>query len=129
MDGFREVNDRLGHAAGDAMLVEAAARIQRSIGPTDVVGRVGGDEFAILHEHAVTGSSAEALTERVLAGLRGPHTVNAQEAVLSTSAGLVVSPAAGILPDDLMRSAEAAMHAAKRQGRDRWICTDARATA
>jgi diguanylate cyclase (GGDEF)-like protein len=109
------------------MLVEAAARIQRSIGPTDIVGRVGGDEFAVLLEHGATASSADALTERILAGLRGPYTVNADEAVLSASAGVVVSPAAGMLPDDLVRSAEAAMHAAKRQGRDRWVRMDARA--
>jgi GGDEF domain-containing protein len=76
-------------------------------------------------EQPVTSAAAENLAERILADVRGSHTVNGQPAVLSASIGLVVCPAAGMLPDDLMRTAEAAMHAAKSQGRDRWVRMDA----
>lgn len=129
MDNFREINLWLGHAGGDAMLVEAATRIRRSVRPNDIVGRVGGDEFAVLIDQPVTLAAAESLAERILVDVRGLHTVNGQPALLSASIGLVVCPAAGMLPDDLMRTAEAAMHAAKRQGRDRWIRMDAPAAA
>jgi diguanylate cyclase (GGDEF)-like protein/PAS domain S-box-containing protein len=124
LDDFTAVNDAFGRAGGDALLVEATRRIQRAIGPDDLLGRVGGDEFAVLVERPTSPWAAELVADRILAELRRPHVINGEPASLRASLGMVVSTAARILPDDLLRTAEAAMRQAKREGKDRCVRTE-----
>jgi diguanylate cyclase (GGDEF)-like protein/PAS domain S-box-containing protein len=115
LDGLRAVNLAEGRGRGDAQLVEAAATVAGALRPGDLLGRIGGDELAILLGPPVSVDAADALADRILAFLRvAPVT-------LTTSIGTVVSPTGNHSPDDLLRTATAAAVEAKRLGRDRWV--------
>lgn len=119
IDAFREVNERLGSQVGDRILVEARARIQGEVGPTDIVGRVGGDEFAIV----VTGidrNGAELLAQRLLAVLSEPFQLMESVVVLTASIGLVSSDDVTADPQTVVRSATVGMQAAKEAGGNRF---------
>ncbi len=119
LDHFKKVNDIYGHAAGDTMLREVAARI-RSVSPeTACCTRLGGDEFAIL----LTGKSARSenvtrMAEILLAALKRPYDLEATTAMTSVSIGLATAHGHDSHPESLMRRADIAMYKAKRQGRD-----------
>jgi ribonuclease P protein subunit RPR2 len=113
LDGFKEVNDTRGHAAGDEVLREVARVLARSIRPEDGAFRLGGDEFGIV----VAGrrAAAERVGERIRRGLREHRRAQ----VPTVSGGVAVTPADARSPDELMRKADAALYAAKFAGRDR----------
>jgi diguanylate cyclase (GGDEF)-like protein/PAS domain S-box-containing protein len=117
-DRFKTVNDGLGHAAGDAFLVEAAGRLNRSVRAGDTVARHGGDEFTVLLEDLDSPVLADEAADRILAVLREPITVDGTELRLSASVGVALS---GDLdePEELMRAADLAMYQAKNTGRGR----------
>lgn len=120
LDGFKEVNDRYGHKAGDRLLIEAAGRLSHCIRAGDTVARLGGDEFVLLLTDIVEKAECESILERVLRTLANPYTLNGEpELGISASIGVTLFPADDSDPDTLLRHADRAMYAAKKAGRNR----------
>jgi diguanylate cyclase (GGDEF)-like protein/PAS domain S-box-containing protein len=118
LDGFKQVNDTLGHDAGDQLLQEVAQRFNGVVRSSDTVARFGGDEFALLLEE-VADHEAAALAHRLLERLATPITVVGREVVLGASVGIVLHTGAG-QSEELVRHADVAMYAAKDAGRGRY---------
>ncbi len=121
LDRFKLVNDSVGHAAGDQMLVETGRRIARLLGRDDVVARLGGDEFAVLLADAGSegGEGAVALAARILVELGRPMWVAGRELFPSASIGIALWQPRYRHGEELVRDADAAMYRAKARGRDR----------
>src|SRR3954449_7413129 len=116
LDGFKEINDSLGHAAGDVLLTLVAQRLRSCVRPSDMVARLGGDEFAILVEDAEHDVDAHALAARILASLTTPFTVDAREVYVNASIGIAAADPTVELSDQLLRNADLAMYRAKSAG-------------
>jgi len=119
LDRFKLVNDSVGHASGDEMLVEAGRRIARVLEGSDVVARLGGDEFAILAENIADAAAAEALAGRILEVLGQPMWIAGRELFPSASIGIALWQPRYRQGEDMLRDADAAMYRAKARGRDR----------
>ncbi len=119
LDDFKGVNDTLGHAAGDALLVTVAERLRASLREDDLAARLGGDEFAVLLEHAPTPVEAERAAERVLAALIAPLAVHGRAVRVHASIGVALASGGAVTASDLLRNADLAMYAAKAGGRSR----------
>ena len=117
LDRFKEVNDTLGHAAGDELLVEAAARLRGVLRASDLAGRQGGDEFLLLLDPVPRPEQAEAVAARVVDVLSQPFVLQGREIRLSASAGIALYPQDGQDVETLIRFADQAMYAAKAAGR------------
>ncbi|MGZ4482434.1 MAG: putative bifunctional diguanylate cyclase/phosphodiesterase, partial [Gaiellales bacterium] len=117
LDGFKQVNDSLGHDAGDELLRQVAERFAETVRPADVVARFGGDEFGLLLDGAGE-SRAVRVAHRLLERLGEPVRVAGRELALGGSVGIVVHQGAGD-SDELIRNADVAMYAAKEGGRGR----------
>ncbi|MPY95715.1 MAG: EAL domain-containing protein [Acidimicrobiia bacterium] len=117
VDQFKVINDSLGHAAGDQLLVLLAERLRRGLRPTDTVARFGGDEFVVLCE-ALNRGEAAALAQRLCESLAEPVLVDGAELVVTVSAGLAMA-SPGQTAESLLRDADAAMYRAKERGRGR----------
>jgi diguanylate cyclase (GGDEF)-like protein/PAS domain S-box-containing protein len=120
LDDFKRVNDGLGHAAGDALLVAIATRLVAATRHADTVARLGGDEFAVLLELGADGAEASAVGERVAAAFRAPIRVDGREMSVAASVGLAVA-APGDDVDVLLRNADVAMYEAKARGKSRVV--------
>jgi diguanylate cyclase (GGDEF)-like protein/PAS domain S-box-containing protein len=120
LDRFKVINDSLGHAAGDHLLVQVAQRLQACIRTTDTVARLGGDEFTILLDDTSDLAGAVQIAERIVAALAAPFTLNGHELFITTSIGIVLSTPGQDSSDDLMRNADIAMYQAKAQGKARY---------
>jgi diguanylate cyclase (GGDEF)-like protein len=118
LDSFKNVNDSLGHAAGDELLVLVAGRLRRWLRPSDTAARFGGDEFAILLEDLDTTNAAQVVAQRVLDSLREPFAIQGQEILVGSSIGIASSAHPG--SDDLLRNADLAMYRAKGLGKGRF---------
>jgi len=122
LDGFKLVNDSLGHAAGDEILRQVARRLEAAVGHDGMLGRHGGDEFALVATDldGADGSerlaNAQALATRVLRALRDPLSIDGTEFALDASIGVAVHPDHALTPDDLLRRADTAMYQAKATG-------------
>jgi len=119
LDDFKAVNDTLGHAAGDALLVEFARRLSDAVRPGDVVARLGGDEFAIIVRGVGNRQGSRVMAHRLLRDLCRPVTIDARDVPCNCSIGLADSPLDGIDADELLRDADLALYASKRSGRAR----------
>lgn len=120
LDGFKQVNDRLGHGAGDAVLREVGARLANCVRGNDVVARLGGDEFAAALPAATDGSvDPEALANRIIAAIREPITVMGEPVAIGCSVGIARWPENGATLADVIRRADEALYRAKREGRNR----------
>ena len=119
LDRFKLVNDSVGHAAGDEMLVEVGRRIARLLREGDVVARLGGDEFAVLLGDASDQAAAQAVVSRILADLGRPVWIAGRELFPSASVGIAMWQPRYHHGEDLLRDADAAMYRAKALGRDR----------
>jgi diguanylate cyclase (GGDEF)-like protein len=116
LDRFKEVNDTLGHQAGDELLLEVGRRLRHAKRATDTVARLGGDEFALILPAVVDLRAATRLATEVLAGVEGPMALQDQTVDIGASIGLAVYPEHGDDVDELLRCADIAMYAAKRGG-------------
>jgi len=115
LDSFKQVNDLLGHASGDLLLVQVAERLRESVRPTDTVARLGGDEFAVLLENADDATAVD-VARRVTANLRAPFIVDGHEILVRGSLGLAVASSDVRHADRLLRNADLAMYRAKAAG-------------
>ncbi|MBC7520331.1 MAG: EAL domain-containing protein, partial [Sandarakinorhabdus sp.] len=116
LDHFKAVNDRLGHAAGDQLLREAAVRMRGAIGGNATLARLGGDEFAVLLADAVPARVAS-VAEAVVASLAKPFSIEGQPVTIGASVGTAIGPGDGAALDKLLKSADLALYEAKRAGR------------
>ncbi|HMR30955.1 MAG TPA: EAL domain-containing protein [Geminicoccaceae bacterium] len=118
LDRFKEINDTLGHPAGDALLVEVAARMAGHLRRGDTLARMGGDEFAILQEDVESPEEAAALADRILAAIAEPFRIESHHVVTGASIGLAFGPADGTDVAELVRHADLALYRAKSDGRN-----------
>ncbi len=112
LDGFKKVNDSLGHAAGDELLVACAARLATCVRPGDTIARLGGDEFAVLLEGIAGLADAEHIAERIACAVRASFTIHGREIFVGVSTG-IAEIAPGLTPDEVLRNADLAMYFAK----------------
>ncbi len=120
LDGFKPINDTLGHAAGDQMLVEVSHRLKQCMREDDLVSRIGGDEFVIVASGLPNRAFIEKLCERLLNSLRKPVLINKHEVSVGCSIGIVSAPEDSCQADDLLRFADIALYEAKASGRNTW---------
>jgi diguanylate cyclase (GGDEF)-like protein/PAS domain S-box-containing protein len=118
LDGFKMINDTLGHDTGDLLLADVAHRIEHNLREGDTAARLGGDEFAILIEDA-SPDDATAMAARILDALREPFVVEGRELFVRISIGIADNHADALDADELLCRADIAMYAAKARGRDR----------
>ncbi|MEY2567315.1 MAG: hypothetical protein QOE35_1844 [Actinomycetota bacterium] len=120
LDDFKMVNDSLGHATGDQLLVAVAARLQSSLKGGDTLARFGGDEFAVLLEDGDAATAAERVAQRVQDVMREPFGVGEEDVPVHVSIGIAVGRAGEDTPNGLLRDADLAMYVAKRNGKARF---------
>jgi diguanylate cyclase (GGDEF)-like protein len=120
VDRFKQINDTLGHAAGDRSLRAIGERISASVRDSDIVARLGGDEFVALIENLGTPAALHQLAEKIIAAVAQPLQLENGELVLSVSIGVAVWPTDGRDAPTLMRNADTALYRAKNQGRNRF---------
>jgi diguanylate cyclase (GGDEF)-like protein/PAS domain S-box-containing protein len=120
LDGFKEVNDRLGHDAGDQLLQQAAHRISGRVRGTDTVARIGGDEFTVILGEVNRTSHIDILAQQILEELAKPFSILHKEVSISGSIGITLFPQDASTPDDLVKNADQAMYVAKNAGRNRF---------
>ena len=118
LDRFKQVNDTLGHSAGDALLCKVAERLQTALGPTDTVARFGGDEFAVLQGDASSVAEAETLARRIVDLVGRAYVLDGHLVNIGASVGVALCPADGTEPDVLLKNADLALYRAKLDGRD-----------
>jgi diguanylate cyclase (GGDEF)-like protein len=119
LDKFKNVNDTLGHPAGDQLLVEVGQRLRSSLRDTDVLARLGGDEFAIIQENEKNQSEgAIALALRVIGLIEQPFYINSHRVGVGTSIGIAFAPEHGVDVEILLKKADLALYAAKSGGRN-----------
>jgi diguanylate cyclase (GGDEF)-like protein len=117
LDGFKGINDTLGHSAGDQLLISVADRLRITLRGGDIAARLSGDEFAILLEDVSTLEAADLVAVRVMRTLCEPFTLRGREVIISASVGIAVSDIQDrTTPEDLLKEADGAMYGAKRLG-------------
>jgi diguanylate cyclase (GGDEF)-like protein len=120
LDDFKTVNDSFGHAAGDALLIEVASRLQAALPTEGVIARLGGDEFAVLLPDVRTLDESVAIAEQVLHAFHAPAIVAQRRLAIRASIGIAtIEPATD--PETMMRNADTAMYTAKAQGKHRVV--------
>ena len=125
LDRFKHVNDTLGHAVGDALLRETAARLKASLRETDVLARLGGDEFAIVQDRDDNQrGAASALADRIIEIVSKPFNVEGNEVNIATSIGIALAPEHATSSDGLMKMADLALYRAKSAGRNGYCFFD-----
>jgi diguanylate cyclase len=121
LDGFKEVNDRYGHAVGDALLIAVACRLRESVRENDLVCRVGGDEFVIVLP-SVSAGEAASIARRVIDEISKPFVLGpSMQSRVGISIGAACAPRDGVNADELLRSADRALYEAKRRGKGVYV--------
>jgi diguanylate cyclase (GGDEF)-like protein len=120
VDRFKDINDTLGHHAGDQLIKLVAQRLMECLRPNDFLARFGGDEFVILCAPAGVETSS-ALAERVDQAFTAPFAISGQNIRVTASVGIAIAPDNGVTADELMRHADIALYEAKGRGRDRAV--------
>jgi diguanylate cyclase (GGDEF)-like protein/PAS domain S-box-containing protein len=119
LDRFKQVNDTMGHPAGDALLVQVAQRLQRVVGEMGRVGRLGGDEFQIVIPGEYDRQRLGHIAQDIINSLSQPYSIEGQRVVISASVGVSLAPDDGVTSEALIRNADLALYAAKDGGRGR----------
>jgi diguanylate cyclase (GGDEF)-like protein len=117
LDGFKAVNDTLGHAAGDQLLIEVAARLTRLLRRSDTAGRLGGDEFVVLLDGITDADGQQTVCDAIKAAITEPFLIDGRRVVVGLSIGVALSAEGSADPDRLLREADAAMYRAKSAAR------------
>ncbi len=125
VDGFKHVNDSLGHAAGDLLLTVVGERLQSAVRDQDTVGRLGGDEFIVLVESSTDGAALESLADRMIQLLREPIELSGASASRAVTVSIGVAVGRYDAADQLLRDADLALYAAKAAGKNRYTLFDA----
>jgi diguanylate cyclase (GGDEF)-like protein len=130
LDGFKAINDRYGHPAGDALLVQVARRLEALVRSDDVVARLGGDEFIVLQTGLWEESEAELLARRIIREISKPYLIDDISMSISVSGGIAIAPKLGIELERLLACADSALYRAKVGGKSRALfCIEADAAA
>ena len=126
LDGFKQINDTLGHHSGDELLKQFAARLTATVRMTDTVARLGGDEFTILLEGLTAPElGVEAVADKIIAAIKAPFMLEENAVAVTTSIGLAIHIPGEFNAEELLRRADLAMYRAKNSGKNRW-CLDTR---
>ena len=120
LDGFKPINDRLGHEVGDRLLVMVATRLRHALRAVDCVARLGGDEFVLLLPHLLHGDECERLLHRVMEIIAAPYILQPERVSVTASIGYTLYPQDSSDADTLLRHTDQAMYAAKQSGRNRF---------
>jgi diguanylate cyclase (GGDEF)-like protein len=118
LDGFKEINDSLGHEAGDRVLQEAAGRLKHCVRKSDTVARFGGDEFSVLLPRVKREGDEAVVARKILEVVRRPVVFRGRAVTVTASVGIALYPRDGSDPDTLLNTADASMYAAKQAGGD-----------
>ncbi len=121
LDGFKAINDSLGHIAGDDLIRQASYRLENCVGGAGTIGRLGGDEFAVVLPYPLNSSAPEELAERVLEAISKSFAIGTSEIHISASVGVARYPNDGDTRGELLRKADTAMYSAKEAGRGRKV--------
>jgi diguanylate cyclase (GGDEF)-like protein len=121
LDGFKAVNDSLGHAAGDELLKQVGARLESQIRSTDIAARLGGDEFALLFADSGTEQDVLTIADRIVTELALPYAILGRTLKISASLGIVPEAAPGIEATELIKDADLAMYSAKDAGKNQRV--------
>jgi len=120
LDKFKDVNDTLGHAAGDSLLTGIGRRLSEQLRGSDTIARLGGDEFAIVQTQVRSLRDVEVLARRLIDTVQEPFDLDGAEIYIGVSIGIVVAPENGTNAEDLMRFADVALYRSKQEGRNRF---------
>ncbi len=119
LDRFKQVNDTMGHPAGDALLKQVSSRLERAVGEHGRVGRLGGDEFQVILPGRHRREDLAALAARIIRDLSEPYSIEGHRVVIGASLGIALSPDDGVTAEAIIRNADLALYAAKDGGRGR----------
>jgi diguanylate cyclase (GGDEF)-like protein/PAS domain S-box-containing protein len=120
LDRFKQVNDTMGHPAGDALLKQVAQRLERTAGQAGKVGRRGGDEFEVILPGRIERKAVGHLAAEIIHALSQPYSIDGQRVIIGASVGIALSPDDGRVSEELIRNADLALYAAKDLGRGRY---------
>ncbi|MFZ2949885.1 MAG: diguanylate cyclase [Desulfuromonadaceae bacterium] len=120
LDGFKQINDTLGHGVGDILLKMVAERLVATVRAEDTVARLGGDEFTLALWHVTGSDYATAVAERAIEALAQPYDIEGHIVTITASAGVSIYPDHGEDEETLMKSADLALYAAKAAGKNAW---------
>ena len=120
VDGFKGVNDRFGHATGDELLKEVAARISAAVRESDTVARLGGDEFTVILEGIHHVDDVGRVANKILEAVSAPYRLGSRDLIITTSIGVAIYPIDGENIEELLKGADIAMYSAKEGGRNQY---------
>jgi len=120
LDRFKDVNDTLGHQAGDELLCEVAARLNRTVRESDIVSRLGGDEFAVILNGIIDNHNAAPIAKNILEQVTKPVKIGDHEVRVGTSIGIAIYPNDAVEAEDIVRMSDLAMYQAKKRGKGRF---------
>ena len=120
LDNFKQINDTLGHQAGDELLCTVADRLRACVREVDTVARLGGDEFAVIQSSLRNSEDAERLARRIVECVGAPYELNGHRAVIGCSVGISLAPGDGTTDEKLLKNADVALYRAKSDGKGTW---------
>jgi diguanylate cyclase (GGDEF)-like protein/PAS domain S-box-containing protein len=120
LDRFKQVNDTMGHPAGDALLKQVAERLKRAAGDMGQVGRLGGDEFEVIVPGRIDRARLAQLAQEIINALSQPYSIDGMRVVIGASLGISIAPDDGVTSEAMVRNADLALYAAKDRGRGRY---------
>ena len=120
LDGFKQINDTLGHDLGDLLLVAVSERMQQCVRQSDTVARLGGDEFTVILERLTDSQGAVVVAKKILDAIAAPYELQGNRICVTASVGIALYPTHGEDPQVLLKRADSAMYIAKESGKNRY---------